>query len=403
MIVQEANSAGHRIQWQGYPLLRNYFQFLSLEALNVVTLTDFVPGRSLQGQIRNYPNYHYNTTIHGDPCESFTYAPHLIETTMSSGFEDMWHNGVNNVRNLRRSKLRYAYPYKTFVPTNISAVRARCNIMSIGDFNATHIFAFPGLPEYEYFKWRFWTWNSTVDAAINGTETLSRWIPVSQLSALPDDPDQTPPSATVLISLAPYSRIYNFSQLYILPCSVDARWASVTNIRVSTLQQREPHNAEPLHTVERGGCGNPFPPSPNGTWKHISFDQDFLKWLAPSLDGGPSSSDTFKLTTLAEIINNTAQTSTQSTYDDKSDFSARAAKMLLAHFFAEALSRIGLSDNIDLWANAGPLDQLDRRYVGALLRSETAVRDPPFENSVETSWQMQNTGQSPHCIRPSID
>ena len=211
---------------------------------------------------------------------------------MSGCLEDFWSGVVNiDMFSFRKSALRYAYPWKTYVPTNISAVRTRCNLMAIDDINATYDFEFPALPEYGYFNGSYWTWRGTLGSSdVNNTDTLARCIDLKGTAPPDEDSSQMPPSAAVLVSLAAYSRFHGLSTLYVLPCSIDARWAAGHNIRIGTLEKREAHYAEPLHTFNRGGCLNSFSPSADGTWKHITFAQEFLSWLSPSLDGGPSSS-----------------------------------------------------------------------------------------------------------------
>ena len=264
--------------------------------------------------------------------------------------------------------------------------------MAIDDINATYDFEFPALPEYGYFNGSYWTWRGTLGSSdVNNTDTLARWIDLKGTAPPDEDPSQMPPSAAVLVSLAAYLRFHGLSTLYVLPCSIDARWAAGHNIRIGTLEKREAHYAELLHIFNRGGCLNPFSPVADGTWKHITFAQEFLSWLSPSLDGGPSSSQAFKRTTLADILNSSVSVSFQAAYPDLLDITAAPAEMVVAHFFAQALSYVGLYDNAELSDLTCPTDY-SKQTQSAILHGGTAVKRPLFKSSVESMWQMRNTG-----------
>lgn len=364
--------------------------------MNTLILSDFLPSRSFQGQMREETPDPELRDIRGEICETFSIAPHLVETTLSTLLEEMWWSAIHDGYTLKNMFLCFAYPFTTYVPTNVTVVRARCGLQAVESMDDVYQFKFPALPEYNFFDWTYWTWEGSLGGSSkNVSHNLSRWVTLADGHPPPEDPEQDPPSAAVLVSLDSYSTLNDLSTIYVLPCSMDARWAEGVNIREVPLAGPQPHHASAFHARPAPGCVNPFAPSPDGSWKRITPNQSFLDWLTPTLDGGPSSNQELKRTTLADILEFTAETGAGQTYTDLSDNSARPAEMIMAHLFAEGLSRMGLWTNQDLWGSLGNPDTLSREAHSAMFNNKTVFIEPTeiFDEYVKSRWELRNTGK----------
>lgn len=392
--------------WAGYTLLKDLLRQPTVQHIAQLTVGDQLGTRLLSGQKRSPDQVSWNQTL-GEQYETFTLAPHMTEVSIAPHFENIWFEAAIRSKTLRSMFLRFAFPYTGYARTNVTAVRARCTIqeVSAGQIDDKIQWRFPALPENSPHRKEWWTLNETLGAGeMNGTYAMSRWVSLADAEKPRINPHQTLPSAAILISLASYSRARNLTSLFVLPCSVDARWAEGVNMRT------KPGPSPPLQHI-----GRPFQmtltpgpedlttwaPPTDGSWRKLSIGHSFLEWLTPSLDGGPSSRTTMKRTTLSDLIENSWSTANGSDYKNyaKSDWPAVAVEKVITHLFAEALSRVGLSDNLHLWNDLGGQRlRTSSRAQRAMLANANFTKTPDFPNKVKSSWEVRNTGKAGRVI-----